>query len=140
MMPKELLGKVKFRINVSSGGLTGKTRRLLEPFGLGANYSDVFEAPNLILLLQMASQLEGSKGVVTDEVADFTWGCGIGAVIGTTDPDSIIAYYNSNGIRAKIGGIVTSQPEIRIASRCLDSVLKSQPYVITHKYTDPPLG
>ncbi len=139
MMPEELLDKINFRINVSSGGLIGKTRRLLEPFGMGADYSDVFDAPELILLLQMTSQVEGSKGTVPDKVAYYTWGCGNGAVIGTTDPVSVRDYYNRNGIRAKIGGVIKAQPEISVASRCLDSVLGKQ-YVITHKYTEKPLG
>lgn len=139
-MPEELLNKVKFRINVSSGGLFGKTRRLLEPHALGVEYYDVFEAPDLILLLQMASQLEGSKGVIPDEVAYYTWGCGTGAVIGTTDPNAIAAYYNKKRIPAKIGGIVTTNPEIRIASKCLESTLRNKDYFITHKYTDKPLG
>ncbi len=140
MMPEELLGKVKFRINVSSGGLTGKTRRLLEPLELGADYSDVFEAPELVILLQMASQIKRSKGVITDQVAYYTWGCGNGAVIGTTDPDSIKDYYNSNGIRARTGGVTTARPEITIASKCLDSIVENRPYIISHKYTEEPLG
>ncbi|NIO44829.1 MAG: hypothetical protein GTN36_04750 [Candidatus Aenigmarchaeota archaeon] len=140
MMPQHLLDKVKFRINVSSGGLIGKTRRLLEPVGLGANYHDVFGAPGLILLLQMSSRLEGTRGVVTDKVAYYTWGCGNGAAIGTEEPESIVDYYNSKGIRAKIGGVVIAQPEINITSKCLDSTLKSKPHIINHKYREKPLG
>ncbi len=140
MMPEKILGKIRFRINVSSGGLTGKTRRLLEPLGMGAAYSDVFDAPKLILLLQMASQIDGSKGSVPDDVAYYTWGCGNGAVIGTTDPVSVRDYYQSNGIRARIGGVVTALPEISIASRCIGSALQSGTYVITHRYTEKPLG
>lgn len=140
IMPEELADKIKFRINISSGGLIGKTRRFLEPFGMGADYSDVFESPELILLLQMASQVEVSKGVIPDQVAYYTWGCGNGAAIGTTDPDSVRDYYNANGIRAKIGGVVTAQPEISIVSRCLDSTLESKPYIIIHKYTEKHLG
>jgi len=139
-MPDELLDKVKFRINVSSGGLFGKTRRLLKPLGLGAEYSDVFKAPDLILLLQMASQL-GSKGVIPDEVAYYTWGCGTGAVIGTTDPDSICKYYNDNKIGAEFGGVVTPYQEIKIASRCLDAHMSGKEYMwIRHKHADKPLG
>jgi hypothetical protein len=140
IMPQELIDTINFRINVSSGGLFGKTRRLLEPFGIGANYSDVFDAPKLVLLLQMASQVETSRGVVPDEVAYYTWGCGNGAVIGTTDPKSVMNYYNSNGIRAKIGGITTKKSEINVMSKCLDSVLRDEPYMITHKYSEKPLG
>jgi hypothetical protein len=88
----------------------------------------------------MSSQLEGSKGVVTDDVAYYTWGCGNGAVIGTTDPDSVRDYYMDNRIRAKIGGVVTAEPEISIASKCLDSIIAKEIYVITHKYTEKPLG
>ncbi len=140
MMPEGLLKKINFRINISSGGLFGKTRRLLKPHGLGADYLNVFEAPDLILLLQMASQLEDSKGVIPDEVAYYIWGCGTGAVIGTTEPDLVKEYYQDNGIPAKIGGVVTTNPEIRIASKGLDSILRNKDYFITHKYTDKPLG
>lgn len=140
MMPEEILDKIKFRINVSSGGLMGKTRRLLEPLGVGAAYSDVFEAPKLILLLQMASQIEGSKGPIPDEIAYYTWGCGNGAVIGTTDPVSVRDYYQSNGIQARIGGVVTASPAITIASRCLDSILRGEKYIVAHRYTERPLG
>lgn len=139
MMPEELAEMIKFRVNISSGGLTGKTRRLLEPFGLGAHYSDPFDMPDLIMLLQMSSRIEGSRGIVPDEVAYYTWGCGQGAVIGTTDPDAVRGYYNSNGIKSKIVGVVTPRPEISISSRCLDSA-KNRPHVITHKYTEEPFG
>jgi len=135
-----MLDKIKFRINVSSGGLIGKSRRFLETFGVGANYYDVFDSPPLILLLQMASQIEGAKGIVTDKVAYYTWGCGNGAAIGTTEPEVVRDYYNSKGIRSKIGGTVIAQPEIDITSRCLDSTLDSKPYIISHKYTEEPLG
>lgn len=140
MMPKKLLKTVKFRINVSSGGLIGKTRRLLEPFDLGADYNDVFDTPNLVLLLQMASRLEKSKGKVPDEVAYSTWGCGNGAVIGTTSPDAVVDYYNSKGIMAIIGGYVTDMPEVMVVSNGLDSLFADEPYIITHKYTDNLLG
>jgi len=140
LMPKKMLDKIKFRINVSSGGLIGKSRRFLEPFGVGANYYDVFDSPPLILLLQMASQIEGAKGIVTDKVAYYTWGCGNGAAIGTTEPEAVRDYYNSKGIRSKIGGTVIAQPEIDITSRCLDSTLDSKPHIISHKYTEEPLG
>lgn len=140
MMPEQLLDKIRFRINVSSGGIIGKNRRFLEPVEMGAKYYDVFDAPPLILLLQMASRVEEAKGVVTDKVAYYTWGCGNGAVIATTDPESVRDYYTSKGIRARIGGVVTEQHEINIVSKCLDSTLKSEPHVIRHKYTEEPLG
>lgn len=140
MTPEDILDKIKFRINVSSGGLMGKTRRLLEPLGVGAGYSDVFDAPKLVLLLQMASQIEGSKGVIPDEVAYYTWGCGNGAVIGTTDPVSVRDYYQSKGVQARIGGVVTASPAITIASRCLDSMLRGENYTVIHRYTERPLG
>lgn len=141
IMPEKLRDTIKFRINVSSGGLFGKTRRLLEPLGLGADYTEnMFNAPDLVLLLQMASQLEDSKGKVPDEVAYYTWGCGIGAVIGTTDPEAVKKYYISKGIPAKIAGPVTDKPEINILSKCLDSKLMDKPHIIPHKYSDDPLG
>ncbi len=140
MMPKELRNSIRFRINVSSDGLIGKTRRLLEPLGMGAVYTSVFDSPALITLVQMASRAEGSKGAIPDEVAYYTWGCGNGAVIGTTDHVSVRDYYQSNGIRARIGGVVTALPEISVASRCLDSALRSERYVVTHRYMDKPLG
>ncbi len=139
-MPAKILDTIKFRINVSSGGMIGKTSRFLEPFGVGANYSDVFEAPNLILLLQMASRLEGSKGVISDKIAYSTWGCGNGVVIGTTDPAAVIKYYGANGIRAKVGGCTTSEQEISITSKCLDSITGKGDHVINHKYTEKPTG
>lgn len=140
MMPEQLLDKIKFRINISSGGLIGKTRRLLEPFGLGIDYHDVFDAPPLILLLQIASQVKEGRGVVTDKVAYYTWGCGNGTVICTTDPESVRDYYNTKGIRAKIGGVVTTRPEINIVSKCLESTLKREPLIINHKFIEDPLG
>ena len=41
----------------------------------------------------------------------------------------------SIGIHAKIGGVVTAQPEISIISKCIDSTQKIEPHVISHKYT-----
>lgn len=139
MMPKELIRKIAFAINVSSGGLIGKTRRLLEPLNLGANYINVFESPLLISLIQMASRIEESKGIIPDEVALSTWGCGTGKVVGTMFPDEIKDYYENNGLKSRIGGRITANPEITITSKCLDSMLQ-RPYVITHKYSEKPLG
>lgn len=109
MMPEALLNKIRLRINVSSGGLVGKTRRALEPLGLGADYFAPFGFPELILLLEMSSRLKNSKGSITDEVSYYTWGCGNGSVIGTTDPMLLIKYYESKGIHAKLGGEIIKE-------------------------------
>lgn len=140
LMPKNLLDTIKFRVNVSSGGIIGKTRRSLERFRLGADYFDPFDAPPLTLIIQMASRIDGSKGIIPDEVAYYTWGCGNGAIIGTTHPDLVVDYYNKSGISAKAGGKIISAPEIRIRSKAFDSMQKTEPYILTHKYTDLPLG
>jgi phosphoribosylaminoimidazole (AIR) synthetase len=137
MMPEKLLDTVKFRINVSSGGLIGKTERLLEPFELGAEYSDVYDTPNLVLLLQMATKLKDAKGEVPDEVAYSTWGCGVGAVIGTTDPDAVVDYYDKNGVMAMVGGYVTKDNNVTIKSTGLDSILQQEQdglLTIVHEY------
>lgn len=143
-MPRHVLETVKFRINVSSGGLIGKTRRLLEPKGLGAFYFNTFNAPVLILILQMASELQSrenpEKGIVTDLSAYYTWGCGIGAVIGTTAPDTVKGYYDANGVRARVGGVVVNSPEICVVSKCLESTQHEKPHVLRHPYTDKPLA
>jgi hypothetical protein len=140
MMPKKLLRKKLFSINISSGGVIGKSRRKLEPYGIGAEFYNLFEAPKLTFLIQMSSRLKESKGVVTDEVVYFTWGNGQGEIVATRDPMSFIQYYESKGLNARIGGILTTKPEISIVSRCLDSTLVKGPYVITHKYTQKQLG
>lgn len=140
LMPKSLLRAVKMRINVSSGGITGKTRRALEPFNLGADYFDLFRAPELTLILQMASRIGLAKGIIPDEVAYYTWGCGNGAIVGTTCPAQVVDYYAKHGISAKIGGIIIDSPEIRIGSKAFDSIQKGTSYVLIHKYTDEPLG
>lgn len=140
-MPEKLNKKINLRINVSSGGIIGKTQRGLEPYGVGADYYDVFEAPDLTLLIQMASHVKGTKGIIPDDVANGTGGNGTGAVVVTEEPDLIKEYYEENGIRAKIGGIITPNPEINMLSKCLDAILSGKDcYKITHKYTDPPLG
>jgi hypothetical protein len=135
-----LLKTINLRINVSSGGLIGKTRRLLEPLGLGAQYGNLFDAPQLILLLQMASRLEKSKGVIPDDVAYYTWGCGNGAVVGTEAMDQVLDYYKGKGIMARLGGFVTGSKEIVIGSRALDSMQQGGNLMITHNYTEKPLG
>lgn len=140
MMPRGLLEKVGLRINVSSGGLIGKSRRLLEPFNLGADFTDVFDAPELILLLQMASRLRTSKGIIPDKVAYYTWGCGNGAVVGTTEPESTVEYYRSKGISARVGGLIRREPRIMIVSKALDSKGEDKPHILTHEYTESPLG
>ncbi len=139
-MPEELLDSIKFRVNVSSGGIIGKTRRLLEPHGLGADYDKLFDAPELILLLQMASRTRDSKGIIPDLVAYYTWGCGNGAVIGTGLPDKIVEYYSKSGIRAKKAGTVIADLEIRIKSSCLDSKIETEPLIVTHRYSEAQLG
>jgi phosphoribosylaminoimidazole (AIR) synthetase len=140
LMPKELLETIKLRVNVSSGGIIGKTRRALEPLGLGAEYFALFEVPELILILQMASRLEGSKGVILDEVAYYTWGAGNGAIVGTTCPELVVDYYKKSGIRALVGGVVTNEPKIVIASRAFDSMQVDNRKPLIHWYKDPPLG
>jgi phosphoribosylaminoimidazole (AIR) synthetase len=136
MMPDELLDSIQFRINVSSGGIVGKTERLLRPFNLGAEYKNLFDCPDLIKIIQMASYLPNPKGVMPDMQAYSTWGCGNGAVIGTTDPSRVALYYNKSGIEAKgNAGIVIMTPEIVISSRCLDAAeknYKAEP--IVHHY------
>jgi len=140
LMPEKLLETVKLRINVSGGGLIGKTQRALESLGLGAYYEDVFDLPDLIRIIQMSSRIKGSKGIVTDEVAYSTWGCGNGAVIGTGNPDEVIRYYTSNGIPAKHGGWVNSFHEVSIESRGYDSQINPEGLTIVHGYKDKPLG
>ena len=140
MMPKGLLEKVGLRINISSGGLIGKSRRLLEPLNLGADFTDVFDAPELILLLQMASRLRTSKGVIPDKVAYYTWGCGNGAVVGTAEPESTVEYYRSKGIPARVGGLIRREPRVTIVSKALDSRGEDKPHILTHEYTESPLG
>jgi phosphoribosylaminoimidazole (AIR) synthetase len=140
LMPKELLDSIKFRVNISSGGILGKTRRALEPFKLGVDYFELFEAPALILILQMASRIEGSKGIIPDEVAYYTWGCGNGAIVGTTCPDQVVDYYRKSGIPAMASGKITAAPEIRLRSRAFDSMQVTGPHILIHKYTDKPLG
>lgn len=137
-IPKDLLETIKLRVNVSSGGITGKTMRALEPLNLGAEYLDLFEVPELTLILQMASRIDGSKGAIPDNVAYYTWGCGNGSIIGTTCPGAVVDYYRQAGIPAKIGGKIIKFPEIRILSRAFDSM--QSPIGLIHRYTDIPLG
>ncbi len=139
LMPDSLLASIRLRINVSSGGIVGKTRRVLEPLGLGAEYDNIFDAPMLILLLQMSSRLGNSKGVVTDRVSYHTWGCGTGAVIATTEPERIADYYRKNGVDAKVGGRITDDDGIRLWSRCFDS-MHSKPHVLDYRYSESPIG
>jgi phosphoribosylaminoimidazole (AIR) synthetase len=140
LMPKELLDTIRFRVNASSGGLTGKTRRALEQSKLGADYFDLFDVPELILILQMASRVDGSEGMIPDEIAYYTWGCGNGAVVGTTHPEPVADYYRKSGILAKVGGKIIAAPEIRIRSRAFDSMQKAEPHILVHKYTELALG
>jgi phosphoribosylaminoimidazole (AIR) synthetase len=140
-MPREVIEKISLRINVSSGGLFGKTRRLLEPLGLGAAYYDLFETPEFILILQLASRLNESKWIMPDEKAYYTFGCGTGAVIGTTNPIDVLEYYHNKGIIARLGGITIPTPHISISSTALDSKLKGfERHILVHTYTDQPLG
>lgn len=139
-MPRSIMETVKLKINVSSGGLVGKTRRCLEPMGIGAEYSNLFEAPDLVLLVQMSSRLRKSGGRISDEVSYHTWGCGVGYVIGTSDPEGVVAHYTGNGIRAVVGGSIIAEREIRVSSKGLDSMDVGGTQVLRYRYTDRPLG
>ncbi len=140
-MPHELRDSVKLVINVSSGGIFRKTRRALEPLGLGAEYESLFDCPELITLPQMASRSKNAgKGEIPNEVAYYTRGCGNGAIIGTTNPDGIAEYFERKGIRARKAGKITSKQEISISSRCLDAKQKAGKHTIVHMYSDKPLG
>jgi hypothetical protein len=88
----------------------------------------------------MSSRVAESKGTIPDEVAYYTWGCGNGAIVGTTQPESVAYYYRKSGIMAKAGGVITTSPEITIRSRAFDSMQQDKPLILTHKYTDSPLG
>jgi len=140
LMPKTLLDTIKLRVNVSSGGLIGKTRRALEPLKLGATYFDVFEAPPLTLILQMASRVKGSVGAIPDVVAYYTWGCGNGAIVGTTGPNDVLEYYRGAGVRAQGGGIVTKDQRVIVLSKAFDSMQRGNERTLIHNYSDKPLG
>ena len=143
LLSEELQESILLKINISSGGLFGKTRRSLEPRGMGADYTSLFESPDHITLVQMASRLPNPKGMIPDKAAYFTWGCGNGLVIATSEPGKVARHYMKNGIRAKYAGTVNYQPRISICSSALDALMRDdhyKEYTLIHRYTEKQSG
>jgi len=108
--------------HISGGSIWEKTGRMLEASGFGADISDPFDPPRLLLHTQELAEVEnhdGSKRPMSDEEAMTTWHGGQGYVIAINgvDGDKLREEASKHQLVAKKIGVVTKQPGIRILSK-----------------------
>ena len=101
---------VKAMAHITGGGIPGKLGRALKPSGFGADITDPFEPPALMLHGQ-------EVGHVDDAEAYRTWNMGNGLMIITDDPETIIRRAKDRSIQAAVAGRVSDKPGIRIRSK-----------------------
>ena len=107
-------GEPKCRIvgaaHITGGGLPEKLARMLRPSGCGVWIEDLFEPSKIVMFCQYV-------GAISDEDAYRAWNMGQGMAIVTPDPAIVLEEAKKYGIKAKIAGMVTKEPGIRLVSR-----------------------
>lgn len=105
--------------HITEGGVPGKLKRLLEPWGLGAHlthYEGIFPDPRGIQeLLKLAATLPSGEQLISDRLACETWNRGIGFIAVTKtfrDANLLRVTANSMGYHTATIGIITNDPVI----------------------------
>ncbi len=93
--------------HVTGGGIAGNLRRILKKKGLGARLDDIFKPSDWVKELQ-------TEGEVADKEAYSVWNMGNGMliVINPKDADKAISELKKVGIKAKIVGKISKNPQI----------------------------
>lgn len=96
--------------HITGGGIPGKVGRMLEASGNGADICDAYNPTDDMELVQ---ELSG----ISDEEAYKVWNMGQGMIIATPEPESVIDVAKKYNIGAKVVGVVTDNPQIKITSK-----------------------
>lgn len=96
--------------HITGGGVPEKMMRVLRPSGLGARLTDLFEVPEITAYCQ-------KTGNVSDHDAYRTWNMGQGMALITPEPEKVVAEAAKFGIEAKIAGVISKEPGVRLVSR-----------------------
>lgn len=104
-----MLNLVDGIVHITGGGIPGKLGRFLSVSGLGADITEPFTPPDIMLLCQ-------KLGSVNDREAYNVWNMGQGMLLITSYPDKVIDIAGKYKIKAKIAGEITGKKGIKIRS------------------------
>lgn len=96
--------------HITGGGIPGKLGRLLSSVKVGADISDVFAPPDIMLLCQ-------KLGDVGDKDAYKAWNMGQGMLLITSQPSKALSIAKKHKINAQVAGKITAKRGIRITSK-----------------------
>lgn len=95
--------------HITGGGIPEKLSRVLRVSGLGAELSDLYKPSPVMTLCQ-------SLGNVPDDEALGTFNMGQGMLVVTPHPGHVLKKAGKAGIEAKVAGVITKKPVIRLKS------------------------
>lgn len=104
-------------VHLTGGGIPEKFARVLKPSGFGAHLTDLFSPPSAMLHAQ-------ETGSISDPDAYRAWNMGQGMAVITPEPEKVVRTAKRFGIEAKIAGIITKEPGVRLISRGAQSAGK----------------
>ncbi|HBC74759.1 MAG: hypothetical protein A2008_00405 [Candidatus Wallbacteria bacterium GWC2_49_35] len=115
MVKKDL--SPKGAAHVTGGGVPDNLSRIIRANGLGADLYDLYDPHAFMLELQKLGRL-------SDEEAYRSWNMGNGMIliIGRGDSEKAIELIEKKGYSAKIAGVITNDPVIRIQSKGVNSM------------------
>ncbi|MCM8777998.1 MAG: AIR synthase-related protein [Candidatus Omnitrophica bacterium] len=96
--------------HITGGGIPGKLGRVLSTRGLGAELTDLFNPPEIMLICQR-------YGIVDDREAYKVWNMGQGMLIITSHPEKVIDVADRYKIKAKVAGEITGKKGISLISQ-----------------------
>ncbi|HOL22425.1 MAG TPA: AIR synthase-related protein [bacterium] len=96
--------------HITGGGIPEKLGRLLSVIGVGADITDLFTPPEVMLICQ-------KLGRVNDKEAYKVWNMGQGMLIITDSPEKVVSIAKRYKIKAKIAGEITEKKGIRLVSK-----------------------
>lgn len=97
-------------VHITGGGIPGKLGRLLSVTGKGADLTDLFTPPDIVLLCQ-------KEGGIEDREAYRVWNMGQGMLLITSNPEKVISIAKKHRIDGRIAGEITDKKVIRIISK-----------------------
>ncbi len=106
----EMFDIVSSVIHVTGGGIPGKLGRLLGMKNYGADITDPFVPCEMMLVCQKLGRVE-------DAEAYRTWNMGQGMLLVTEKPERAIAIASRYKIKARVAGVITGKPGVKITSR-----------------------
>ncbi|MDD3726522.1 MAG: AIR synthase-related protein [Candidatus Ratteibacteria bacterium] len=106
----DMLDHVSGIAHITGGGIPGKLGRLLAPVRLGADITELFSPPEIMLLCQ-------KLGKVDDKEAYKVWNMGQGMLLITSDTERVLSIAKRHRVKARIAGEITGKDGVRIESK-----------------------